>query len=316
MKQYLRKVRATFSGAGSFVVNPGGIATHELKIGFSVSKDISGRANEATISIWNLNKEHRNAVGKELDSVMLEAGYDPPDDGSNVGILFKGNIRDVKHERDGPDIITTVTCGDGDKAFRSATCSKSFPKGTDPKAIVDDLYSQLEKHGIKKGELKYPADLQPYRRPYAMCGSATRELDRLGRGHEFYWSVQNETFEVFPSDGYLGGVVLISAKTGMIGPPTITDNGVQVKALLNPEVRPGRRVQVKSEVLEMNAEDGMFRVGSVTYSGDNRDGDFVMDISSESVKGKKVDEGKGKKKRRRRSKSTDDGDGDDSGGVV
>lgn len=292
MQQYLRKVRATFSGSGSFVVNPGGQNLHELKIGFSVSKDISGRANDATISIWNLNKDHRNAVGKELDSVMLEAGYMPPTGGSNVGILFKGNIRDVQHERDGADIITTLTCGDGDKAFRKATCSKSFPKNTEVKEIVDDLYKQLEKEGISKGELKYPPSLQPYRRPYAMCGSATRELDRLGRGHKFYWTVQNETFELFPSDGYLGGVVVISAKTGMVGPPTITDNGVKVKALLNPEVRPGRRVQVISEVLEMNAEDSMYRVSAATYSGDNRDGDFVVDVTGESVKGGKVDEGK------------------------
>lgn len=292
MRQYLRKVRFTATGGGGGItVNPGGIAKHEMKIKFDISKGIESSQNTATISIWNLNEGHRNAVGKEWDDVTLEAGYMPPEGGGNVGIIFKGQLRDVEHKRDGVDIITTLTCGDGDKAFRRATISKTFPKGTEVKEVVEELYKQLEKEGVRRGEWKFPDDMPKYKRPYSMCGTCTRELDTVGRGRGFYWSVQNGVMEVIPSDGYIGGIVLITPETGMIDTPTITDNGVKVSCLLNPEIRPNRRVRIESGVLEMNAEGGEYRVSQATFSGDNRDGDFKVAVHGEAIKGGKVDEG-------------------------
>lgn len=291
MLQYLRKVRATF--AGGFVVNPGGINLYDLMISFSIDKDLSSSANSAEITIWNLSEDHRNAVGKVFDQITLEAGYIPPQGAGNVGIIFKGAVRDVEHTRDGPNIKTTINCGDGSKALRKATISKSFPKGTPVKDVVEELYKEMEKQGVKRGEWKFPDDMpEKFKRPYATCGLCRDELDTIGRGNRFYWSLQNETMEVVPSDGYVGGVVVISPETGMIGTPALTDNGVRVSALLNPEVRPGRRVQVKSETLRMNAADSMYRVSSVTFSGDNHKGEFKMDIVGEALGGgKKVDEG-------------------------
>lgn len=294
MKQFIRKVRVTFSGSGSLLVNPGGVNKHDLKVAFNVSKGMTGSANTAEIELWNLSEGHRNAVGKELDDVVLEAGYTPTTGGSNVGVIFKGQMRDVEHRRDGPDIITRISCGDGDKAFRRATISKTFRAGTSVEEVVDEIYKQLEAEGIDRGEWKFPNDIsdRKFKRPYSMCGNCTRELDRLGRSKGFYWSVQNGTMEITPSDGYVGGVVLISARTGMIETPTITDNGIKVSALLNPEIRPNRRIRVESELIEMNAQDQIYRVGNVNYSGDNRDGSFTVSIHGEAVKGGKVDEGK------------------------
>lgn len=297
MKQYLKKVRFTAQGSGGgFIVNPSSkVELHELKVAFSVSKSLSSTQNSAEIKLWNLNEGHRNAVGKEFDDITLEAGYMPPDGGGNVGIIFKGQIRDVEHTREGPDIITTLTCGDGDKAFRRATTSKSYPKGTPVKTVVEDIYKDLKKQGIGKGEWKFPDGMREnYERPYAACGSCKRELDTIGRSNNFYWSIQNGVLEIVPGDGYLGGMVYLSPETGMIDVPAITDNGVRVSALLNPDVRPGRRVRVESQVLGMNGANGEYRVSSCQFSGDNREGHFKVDITGEKVNGGKVDEGKKK----------------------
>lgn len=293
MQQWLRKVRVTFLGGGSgFQVNPGELNDHELKVAFNISKGISGSSNTAEIKIWNLSENHRNSVGKELDDVMVEAGYIPPTGSGNVGIIFLGQIRDVEHTREGPDIVTTLSCGEGDKAFRKATISKTYPKGTPVKDVVEGIYEQFEKQGIKKGEWKFPENMEDFKRPYSMCGACSREMNTIGRGKGFYWSIQNGTMEVIPGDGHLPGVVLLSPTSGLIGTPTITDNGVKAQALLNPEIRPNRTVKIESEVLEMNGEDGIYRVSQIEYSGDNRGGSFQVDIHGEAVKGGKVDEGK------------------------
>ena len=42
----------------------------------------------------------------------------------------------------------------------------------------------------------------------------------------------------------------------------------------------------------MNAADGEYRVSECVFQGDNRDGDFIVTILGESLKGGKVDEGK------------------------
>ncbi|CAN7388401.1 phage protein [Neorhizobium sp. LjRoot104] len=291
MDQYLRKVRATFNGG--FIVNPGSSTLDQIRIEFSISKGISSAQNTADITIFNLEESHRNSIGKEFDNITLEAGYIPPGGDGNVGIIFKGAVRDVEHRREGPNILTTISCGDGDRALRRATISKSFPAGTPVKDVVEEVYKQMEKEGVSRGEWKFPEDMQPtFKRPYAVCGSCTRELDTIGRGKGFYWSSQNETIEIVPGNGFVGSVALITPETGMIGTPAITDNGVRVSALLNPEIRPNRRVQVKSQTLEMNAADGMYRVSEVNFSGNNMDGEFKVDVSGEAIQSGKVDEGK------------------------
>lgn len=298
MRQFLRKVRLKAGGSGgSIVINPGGIQLHEIKIQFSVSKGVSSTQNDATISIWNLAEKNRNALGKELDNITLEAGYIPPEGGGNVGTIFKGQIRDVEHKRDGADIITTLSCGDGDKAIKNATLGKTYPKGTPVKDVVEDLYKQMEAEGVTRGEWKFPEDLPPFKRPYTVCGTCKRELDTISRGRDFYWSLQNETMEIIPGNGFIGGIVMLSPETGLIDTPTITDNGVKFKALLNPEIRPNRRVRIKSQTLEMNAENGEYRVSECTFAGDNREGDFTVSGTGEAVKGGKVDEGKWKDKK-------------------
>jgi hypothetical protein len=291
MLQYRRKVKATFSGG--FIVNGGGFNKHDLRIEFSISKDVSSSANAATISIYNLTESHRNSIGNVFDKISLEAGYIPPGGDGNVGIIFRGAVRDVEHSREGPNIKTTISCGDGAKAIRKATISKSYQKGSKVTDVIEDIYKQMEKQGVDRGEWNFPDDLKgkTFDRPYAACGLCSDEMDTLSRSHGFYWSSQNETLEIVPGDGFIGGVMLITPETGMIGTPTITDNGVRVSALLNPEVRPNRRVQVKSQTLEMNAADGMYRVSEVTFSGDNGTGSFQMDLECEAIKGGKVDEG-------------------------
>ena len=292
MRQWLRKARVTFPGSTGFVVNPSDtVARHEMRVAFSVEKTVSGSANKFEILIWNLNSDHRNSIGKELTEVQLEAGYVPPEGGGNVGVIAKGFIRDVFHERDGSDIITTISCGDGDKAHRRATISKTYPAGTPIEDVIEGIYDQMKPFGVDRGEWKFPDGMRTLKRPYSMCGGCVREMDVLGRGNKFYWSIQNGVMEIIPTNNHLPGQVLISPRHGMIGTPTITDNGVKVKALLNPAIRVNRTVKIESEVLEMNAQDGVYRVSEVTFQGDNTQGNFEASIHGESVVDGGVDEG-------------------------
>jgi hypothetical protein len=290
MLKWLRKVRVTFGSAGGssgLMVNPSELVEPiEIKVGFHASRGISGTANTASISLWNLNPEFRQAVGKELDQVTLEAGHE-----GNIGVIFTGQLRDVEHRREGMDIVTTLSSGDGDKAFRNTVISRTFPAGTPVTEVVEGIYGEMEKQGVGKGEWVFPSSLSDYKRPYSIAGTATRELDVLGRTHGFYWNVQNGVMEIIPSDGALPGVLYLDDSSGLIS-TTVTDNGVRVTALLDPEARPNRQMQVNSTVEPTIAgENGVFRISQVDFYGDNRDGAFEMSITGETMQGSVVDQG-------------------------
>ena len=286
-QQWLRKVRVIFSGGG-LIVNAGAETDKQLKVEFTIEKSISGTANELEVRIHNLAEETRNAIDKEFSDVEIQAGYIPPGGVDLTGKIFLGQISDWTHNREGTEIVTTVRAGDGGKAIRKSTISKTYPAGTPPEAVVEDIYGEFSAHGVKRGEWLFPP-MDPFIRPYSISGAGSRELNILGRSKGFYWSIQNQVMEVIPGDKYLPLITLINKDTGMIGYPQITDNGIRVVALINPEVRPNRLIAVESEFVP--AANGEFRVGRIDYTGSNRDGDFFMVIHAESAFGGTVDEG-------------------------
>lgn len=285
---WLRKVRAIFSGGGNLVVNPGIETNNQQRIEFNIEKSISSTANELVVRIYNLSERSRNAVGRELSDIEIQAGHIPRQGLDLTGTIFLGQIEDFTHDREGPDIVTTVRASDGGKAIRKSTINKTYPAGTPPEAVIEDVYAEFEKNGVKRGEFLFPP-MEPFIRPYTVSGDASREANVIGRSKGFYWSIQNQVMEVIPGDKFLPLITKINRNTGMIGYPQITDNGIRVVALINPEVRPNRVIAVKSEFVE--AANGEFRVGRMDYKGDNRDGDFEMIIHGESVFGGAVEEG-------------------------
>ncbi len=292
MELWLRKVRVRFPGG--FIVNPGGLGSHQMKVAFSVSKDLSSTANDGFVELWNLNEGHRNAVGRELKDIELEVGYMPPGGGSNVALIAMAQIRDVEHRIEKPDIITRIEFGEGDKAFRQATISNTWPPNTRVVTILEDIAAELEAQGIRRGEWVLPEGLESEvrARPVSVHGDARREMDILGRSHRFYFNVQNGVHEIIPADGFIDGTVVLESGSGLIDVPSITDNGCTFNAMMMPDIRPGRKVKINSKTLEMNAAGSEYRVSQATYSGDNKDGPFTVSGTGEAVQGDgKVDEG-------------------------
>ncbi|GJD30024.1 hypothetical protein PMNALOAF_1267 [Methylobacterium adhaesivum] len=274
MTQYLRRVIATFKGdSGSYRVT-------DLKISFEVSKTITGTPNAAEISIWNMAGGNRSRIGKEFDRVTLQAGYEKA---GNIGIIFDGHVREVTHSRDDTDIVTKIECGDGDKAKRKGVIAKTFPAKTKPKDMVKEILKNMP--DVAQGEWKGLDDLPEYKRPVTMCGPCWRELDKIGRSHKLFWSVQDGALEIIPKDGNLQDEVLISKATGMVGVPSVTDAGIKVTTLLNPQLRCNRLVKVESQILELNGKGQRYRISGLSFSGDNRDGDFHAVVQGETVKG-------------------------------
>jgi hypothetical protein len=238
----------------------------ELKAVFNVSKSTKPEPNTASLSIYNLNEDHRKQIeAKPTVPVSITAGYK-----DKSSLIFLGNLREVVSSREGADIITSISSGDGEKKKRTGKISKSYPKKTPIKTVIKDLAKavglgegNLEK-AIATAKLKSTSDLL-LPGGYVVKGNAARELTWLLYSSGLEWSIQNGALQILTKKASLQTTAIkLTPNTGLLGSPSQDSKGIlKAECLLIPYLDPGRLVVVESEFV-----NGQFRIENVNYSGD------------------------------------------------
>ena len=204
--------------------------------------------------------------------VLLEAGY-----GDTIERIFDGRVRRVERQREGLDRITRIHVG-GSVAVE--TTRSVFVRSYEGSVSVRDLVRDgVEELGLTLG----PIDLVPadavevdfrYNGPTRIM--LTERLRPLGL--EWYEDdggvVRISRIEKTADDRPDG--VVISEETGMIGTPTVTDDGLRVRSVLDARLRLDTRVRVESVVAEVS--DRSWKVIDVEHAGDNRGGEYVTAV--------------------------------------
>lgn len=259
---FKRKVEVEIKGQNSTKKISG------LKISFSVSKNNEATPNDAEIKIYNLSDETRKSLDGENISIELKAGYEGLNgDGGNIETIFIGNVKKVTQEIQKPDIITSITAGDGEKKYRNKRHTKGYPEGTKLKTVVQDITKSLD---LGKGSLDAIPDIT-YNSGVTLQGLCRDHLDNIARSNDLEWSIQDEKLQIIKRDGFTkDSVLVISPTSGLIGSPNKTKKGVEFTSLLQPQLKIGRKVEIKSRFIS-----GKFKIRKVTHEGDSREGDFV-----------------------------------------
>ena len=100
--------------------------------------------------------------------------------------------------------------------------------------------------------------------------------------------------QIVPLQGYRPGeAVLLTGESGLIGQPEQTNEGIKVRALINPRFRVGGRIKLdNASIKEFRTEikvgafnkaprlddDGLYRILAVDYQGDTRGNDWYADL--------------------------------------
>lgn len=289
-KNWLRAYEITAGPAGGT-----GFSINSLKINFSLSKTEDETCNNITLSIWNLNAEHRAILDQKDCVVKLRAGY--------VGDLkdvFTGYVVFAEGENDGADFKTTLTIVDGRVECRDTQVSNTYSGTVNSKTMFDDVASDM---GIP---IKYADDVEHFDlEDYSFVGNGTAMLDELCESGGLSWSIQDGNLEIKKKFGTMNQTAYrISPETGMIGMPkkirlsseNSIDNdeyGYQVTFFLNADIKISDFVYLDSKYVK-----GYFRVSELSMSGSNLDGDwtctatlledstFVEQTTGESQEGK------------------------------
>ena len=287
-RQWLRAYEVTIGRGGGE-----GIKTSALRVEFSIKKGDSESPNEATVRIWNLADETLMRSKKEFDRVMLQAGYQ-----ENYGLIYSGNIIGQRIIRENAaDKILELTCGDGDEAYISAVLNRTLAAGARPGDIVDAVHGSFDEYGVSAGATP---ELGGRRLPRGkvMFGMARKYAREAAHTNDMSWSIQDGKMIMVANNGYLPGeAVVLTHKTGLIGSPEQTNEGVKIRCLLNPKIRVNGRVKIDNASVQeakkdtgkdakqpaaLNA-DGFYRVIQITYIGDTHGQDWYCDMVCVSI---------------------------------
>lgn len=264
--------------AGSFFsAEPDSTVITDMRVQFTVEKNLKASANKAELTLYNLWEDSRAGLQVKPLKVRVDAGYD-----GNLERLFIGDLRHSQSKHLGPDWETRLELGDGDRALKHARISKAYKGGTQAKTILADICRSM---GVSapinldgRREL-----LNEYATGVALTGLAHQNLTFLLSALGLEWSIQDGALQILSSNELRAGEpVVISQDTGMVGSPefgTPDKKGgkprLTVRMLLYPGLTPGRKIDVRA-----SGVTGVFRIERVVHSGDTHGTDWFSDIEA------------------------------------
>ncbi len=260
---------------------PGAIEVKGLRVQFKVSKSLDKHPNTCEVSITNLSAKTRKDMQAKGARVIVSAGYKDTE-----SQIFAGDARYIEHVRMGPDWVTKVQCGDGERAYQNGRVNGSWGPGT---SIVDVLKSAAKSLFVDPGNLNQKVTnlSQQFVNGYAAQGKASVELDKVLAPTGYEWSIQDGRLQLLrPGETTTDSVVELSPTSGLIGSPehgTPDKKGgpatIKIKSLLQASIKPGGKVVVNSA----EYRGAVFRVLKVEHRGDTAGGDWYSEIEAHAL---------------------------------
>jgi hypothetical protein len=273
----------------------GGTREQTLRIRFKITQRTTQSPGIANIFVTNLSSRTAESVkGPEFSQVSFAAGYE---DGL-FGTIFQGTTRQTRIGKDNPvDTYLNVIAAD-EMAYNWATINKSLPPGSTGNDVFNALAEAMKQYSVSIGfqpsnvlqKLQYP-------RALAFFGPAREYLRTLSHSINATWSIQNGRLQMVPvGQNVPGGPWEINVRTGMVGMPVQTIQGIIVRSLINPNIRVDQIIhlnnadiqsatldfsnqgQANNALIPQTDADGLYRVLMIEWNGDTRGQDWYMDM--------------------------------------
>lgn len=285
-RQWLRECKLEIEGAGTVDVS-------DLRIRFKIEQTNIQRPNSATITVTNLSKPTAQRIKDKGKKVRLEAGYQ-----GSAGLIFAGEIIQTRIGRETPvDTYLTMIATSGDQAYNFGVVNKTLAAGHTHRDQVDAVLEAFKPYGIKPG---FISDLGSIKMPRArsLFGLGRDILRSVAFATNSSWSIQDDKLQVLKNtDTSPGGPFVLNSRTGMVGMPIQTMDGILVRCLLNHRIRPGVRIHINQSSIQQSAfspnygaevnnsmlpsisEDGFYKCVIVEHEGDTRGLPWYTDIN-------------------------------------
>lgn len=256
------------------------------QITFDISKSSDNKrnnGNSAAIEIYNLSDSQIELLESEYLEVEFSVGYE--DTGLNTIVV--GNVTEHSTIKSGNDYVTQLRVGEGYTDLNHQQLAKMVSPGKTVADVLEEIRQQMP--GVSRGAYTGTNLNNPIIFGWRLKGTPRDMLMKLCEAHNLEYNINAGVLNVSSENGLLSKdtilAPLISPETGLIDMPFHTSEtgrkpakdkkrrrGVQFKALLNPDIVPGKIVRLKSKWI-----DGAYRVNTARFSGDLRGNDWYVE---------------------------------------
>ena len=277
-----------------------------MKIVFHINQATIDNPQFAEIYVYNLSEDTMNKIDNNGSSgngqtVILEVGY-----GEDIATLFKGQAFQFRRGRENQtDTWFCILAQAGNQALSTAVVNVTHPAGTTQKQIRDHIKDEFKKCGVDSG---YMCDVseQGLPRSKSVMSSLADYLKQFCNTNNTDAVIEDDTIKMIPRGGNNGEpAFVLTTKTGLIGRPQLTTDGLNVTCLINPRLKWGGQIQVDPKSIQVPlydigyqgqyvdqtqktlataaGEQGRYNIISVSHHGDTRGDDWYTDIIAVGV---------------------------------
>jgi len=284
----------------------------QLRFMFEVRAVVVPIPNSMVVRIYNPSPNTVQKVIKEFTRITIAAGYRT----GRFATIFDGWITQYKYGGETPvDKFLEIYAQDGDLPINQLTVTGTLmPGANSQQQVVQYLQNKAAPYGLGVGSGVNSVAVSPQSRPTVINGMWYDEMGVVSKsstinGHQgVIWSIQQGKLVLVPAvGGPVGGeTAVINAATGLIGFPTATTDGIELRTLLNPSLHVGQKIQLNNAEINQIAagmgggiingigqtinpdqslsffmpvsDDGMYLAAVVEHHGDTRGQDWYSDI--------------------------------------
>jgi len=257
---------------GSFTI------TSPYTVEFNVVRKTLASANEATITIYNLNQTSRSLIFKDPYTVrdedrrgiVFRAGYQAPESfGSKepttgaktkLPIVFAGEVRQCYSVREGVDMKTELSCYDGGAALSNSFTSNTIQSGEDLKNLIKSTIEDLK--GVEKLTIGNIVSTTS-KRATALWGN-TADLIKECTNNQFYIDCQ-KAYVLADNEVLMGEVTEIGPENGLLETPKRHEKMLDVTMMFEPRIRPSQLISLKTVTAKNFV--GLYKVIGVHHQG-------------------------------------------------
>lgn len=292
---YLRKATLVVGGQS------GTLDLSGMQFKFSTLRGDIQTPNTCKIRVYNLAKKTVNRLkAGEFTSIVLQGGYD-----SNFGIIFQGTITYIyRGNESAVDSHVDIVAADGDEAYNFAVVNRTLAAGSQPQDHIAIAAQALAEYDVQFDTSTNPtiAGSNGLPRGKVFYGLARNVLRKTCRDCGATWSIQDGNLNLVLQTSYRpGDPIVLTSATGLIGFPQQTQNGIEMRSLLNPAIKIGGQVKIDNASVQLFQfdlsipgqrdaalvpsldNDGLYKVLFATHTGDTRGNDFYTNLICISI---------------------------------
>ncbi|EIZ5354529.1 hypothetical protein MPS83_004530, partial [Salmonella enterica] len=199
-------------------------------------------------------------------------------DGRNYGLIFSGEIRYSVTGKDSPiDSYVLIQAADTDLAFATSITNQTLAAGYTTEDMFRLLMKDFEAKGATVGRTPvFPPTVFP--RGRVLFGMTRHLMDNVAAQCGATWLFVDGQLNMLPEGEYMHDAIVLNSATGLIGMPQQTiGNGVNVRALINPNIRVNGLIQLdQASVYRTALSNNDIAMAGGRITDQNTDGNITL----------------------------------------